>query len=97
MSRLKYLWTGLCLCFITAFLFPENYIAFHWDHDCYGADCPACLMIQGAEHFLRQFRGAAFYPAFSGRAFLAAAFILKFAVLSLIPLSSVRLKIKMNR
>jgi hypothetical protein len=97
MKGLRYWWMVLCLGFIAASLFSENYIAFHRDHNCYGADCPVCLLTQGAEHFLRQFRTAAFYPAFPGSAFPAVVFILKLAVLGFILLSSVRLKIKMNR
>jgi hypothetical protein len=97
MNGLKYFWIGFCFCFITVAFFSENYIAFHWDHDCYGAGCPVCFLIQRAENFSRQLRSAASYSGFSESALLTAVFILRFALFCFIILSSVRLKIKMNR
>jgi hypothetical protein len=79
-----------------ASLASESYILFHRDHDCTGGDCPLCLLIQRAENFSRQLKGAASYPGFSAVAFLLAAFMLKFAVSRFIPLSTVQLKVKMN-
>jgi hypothetical protein len=97
MNRPGFLGMGLCLCFILAFLFSENYTASHGDHDCYGAECPVCLSIRRAEIFFRHVKSAVFYPGFPAGAPLTVLLMLPYAVFCFVLPSSVRLKIKMNR
>jgi hypothetical protein len=87
----------ISLCFVSASLFSENYIVFHGEHDCRGEGCPACLLIQRAENFFRQSKGIAFYSGYSAAVLWMALFVLHLAVFRFIPLSAVRLKVKMNR
>jgi hypothetical protein len=96
-NRSGWFWTLLCLCFVTASLFSENYILFHRDHDCGGEGCPVCLLIQQAENFYRQPKWDASFPGLFLNAILTAVFIVKFVVFRFIPLSVVQLKVKMNR
>jgi hypothetical protein len=48
------------------------------------------------EIFFRQLKSAASYPGFSAAALLMIAFILKFAVFHIVPLSAVQLKVKLS-
>lgn len=80
-----------------ACLFSEDYAASHREHDCRGEGCPVCFLIQGAENFFRQFKCTALYTGFSVNALVMAVFILHAVVFCVLPLSSVRLKVKMNR
>ncbi|MDR1252298.1 MAG: hypothetical protein LBK62_09040 [Treponema sp.] len=96
MSGLRGFWISLSLCFIMASCVSETLIAVHSDHDCSGGSCPVCLLIQRAENFSRQPKYSVFHPGLSVTALFLAALVLNFAVFRFIPLSSVRLKIKMN-
>ena len=88
---------GLSLCFITTAMVAETIVAVNADHDCLGESCPVCVMVQQAENFSRQFKYAAFDSGFSTTGIIPARAVLSFAVFSPVPLSSVRLKVKMNR
>jgi hypothetical protein len=89
------LWISLCLCFFAVCLFSESAAAFERHHDCGGGDCPVCLLTRGTENFFRVFTHAEFFSGFSLNIVVMAAFILRFIVF--IPLSSVRLKVRLNR
>jgi hypothetical protein len=89
-------WISLALCFAAASLFSENYVLSHAGHDCPGEDCPVCLLIQRAEHFSRQSKNAVFYPGCSAAIRWTAAPSLCLVGFHVIPLSNVRLKVKMN-
>jgi hypothetical protein len=89
------LWIGLCLCFLAVCFFSESATASGWNHDCRGGDCLACLLARGAESFSRAAKHAEFYSGVSLDILITAAFILGFVVF--IPLSSVRLKVRLNR
>jgi hypothetical protein len=78
-------------------LVSETIIAVQPDHDCCGEDCPVCLLMQRVENFSRQLKNAAARPGFSSGDLLPVIVVLNFAVLHLVPLNSVRLKVKMNR
>ena len=88
---------GLLLCFIMSAIVTETIAAVNNDHNCSGEGCPVCVMVQQAENFCRQFKYAAFDSGFSATGILPARAVLSFAVFSPVPLSSVRLKVKMNR
>jgi hypothetical protein len=75
----------------------ETIIALPPDHDCCGEGCPVCLLTERAENFSRQPKYIAFHPGFSGANLLPFAVVLNFTVFRPMPLSSVRLKVKMNR
>jgi hypothetical protein len=96
-NRSKWFWMALLVSFIMVSFFLESAAAIRDDHVCINGDCPICLLIQRAENFCRQLKGAAFYPGFSVTALLTAVFILKFVVFCFVPLSAVQLKVKMNR
>jgi hypothetical protein len=87
---------ALCTCVVTASLFSESFIAAHADHDCRGEGCPVCLQIQGAQIFSRQCKYAVTRPGLSPGAAPVTALVLRFAVFHLVPINSVRLKVKMN-
>jgi hypothetical protein len=90
-------WLGLCVLFFLASLFSENFIINHAAHDCCGEGCPVCMQIQGGGIFLRNLRNFSSQSSFFPDAMLLLVIILKFAVLSYIPVSSVSLKVKLNR
>jgi hypothetical protein len=90
-------WISLSLCFIAASLSAETVLAVHQDHPCTGADCPVCLLIQRTENSFRQFKNVVFFSGFQGAAFLMTALVLKRAIFLFLPLSAVRLKVKINR
>jgi hypothetical protein len=96
MSGSRYFWISLALCFIIAAVVSETVIAVHADHDCRGEGCPVCLLMQRAENFSRNSGYAAIHSVFSAAGLLLAAVVLNFAVFRPVPLSSVRLKVKMN-
>jgi hypothetical protein len=75
----------------------ETLIAVYAEHDCVGEGCPLCILIQRMENYFRQSKCAVFHPGFSITDILLASLILNFAVFRIIPLSAVRLKVKMNR
>jgi hypothetical protein len=95
-NRARFFLIGLCFCFVSASLFSDNYIVSHGEHDCRGEGCPVCLLIQRAEFFSRQ-SNILFYPGYSAAVRRTAVFILGSVVFRFIPLSAVRLKVKMNR
>lgn len=97
MSGFKALWISLCLCLIAASLWGEIFVPAHSNHACTGADCPVCLLMRGAENFIRQLKNAAFFSGFQAAAFLMISYILKRAFFLFPPLSTVRLKVKINR
>jgi hypothetical protein len=94
-NRGLFFWIGLV--FVLASLFSENYIVSHAAHDCRGEDCPVCLLIQRAENFSRQAKNAVFYPGPSVNARRLSAVIFGLVIFRFVPLSAVRLKVKMNR
>ncbi|MDR1443592.1 MAG: hypothetical protein LBI94_01820 [Treponema sp.] len=79
----------LCCC-IAAVLLSEFFIVSSLNHDCRGEDCPVCRLIRGAVNFFRRP-----VPVFSPiLALLLLPGILRpFAI---VPVSSVRLKVKIN-
>jgi hypothetical protein len=88
---------SLSLCFIMTVMVSETIIAAHTDHDCTGESCPLCIMVQRAENFSRQFKHVTFHPGSSTASIILSTVVLNFAVFCPVPLSSVRLKVKMNR
>jgi hypothetical protein len=93
-NRPEWLWLGFCV--VMTALFSESYISSHQDHDCSGEGCPLCFLVEGAEFFSRQLKGAASCPAFSAAVLPASARVLKFAAFRSVPASAVRLKVKLN-
>ncbi|MDR0377123.1 MAG: hypothetical protein LBH70_04940 [Spirochaetaceae bacterium] len=96
MSGSKGFWKLLLLWGVMAAVVSEITIAVPPGHDCSGEGCPVCLLIQQAEHSIR-LKCAAAHSVFSPAGSPAAALILPVAVFPGIPLSSIRLKVKMNR
>lgn len=47
------------ISFFIAILFSDSYISLNAHHDCSGADCPICLHLEQASHFLFGMRPAA--------------------------------------
>ncbi|MDR1956831.1 MAG: hypothetical protein LBQ30_08265 [Treponema sp.] len=99
MNRQTNLWICLALgvCLVCAVLLSERFIAAHRDHDCCGAECPICLLIQGAAHFSRQLKSAAGYSGFALRVRMTSLLGVRVGLVKYIPLSPVRLNVKMNR
>lgn len=95
MNRFRFFLMGFC--FVTAALFAENHSLAAFDHDCSGADCPICILIQTAENFLRHLKNALFQPAFQAGILLITVIVSKRVFFSFIPQSPVWLKVKMNR
>ncbi|MDR1105915.1 MAG: hypothetical protein LBL44_06120 [Treponema sp.] len=87
----------LCFCFVLAAFFSEHFAAVHEVHNCQGEGCPVCLLIQAAKNFSRQFKYAALFPGVLFGAASADAPAPYRAVFPFAPLSSVGLKVKMNR
>jgi hypothetical protein len=87
----------LCCCGVALFLVSETCTAFHADHDCCGEGCPVCSLLQDLARGSRQFRYAPAVPAFPPGVVLLAALGARFLVCRGIPVSGVRLKVKMNR
>jgi hypothetical protein len=87
----------LCVSFMALSFFSEAFILDHTDHDCCGDGCPVCLQIQWAQDFSRQFRYAPAQFFLSIKTPLFFVFVLKLFFLNPLPLSSVSLKVKMNR
>jgi hypothetical protein len=96
-SGSRWFWISLCFCVTAVSLSSESYIVFHQDHLCPGEGCPLCILIQRAEDLSRQLKCAAIFSGFSVNRLLMIAFILKFMISRFIPLSTVQLKVKMNR
>jgi hypothetical protein len=90
-------WTllGVCLCFALGVLFSENFTGGSMDHDCPGGECPVCPQIQLAMNFSMTLRHAVFHLRLCFRVVLITAVILKL-VFHPVPVSAVRLKVKMN-
>jgi hypothetical protein len=97
MERFRALWISLCLCVAAVSVSAETVFSIHPDHACTGAGCPVCLFIQRMENFCKQLKCAAVYPCFQPAGLLIIAFVLKHCFFLLIPLSAVRLKVKINR
>jgi hypothetical protein len=92
------LWLSLCFCFALVSLFSETVISIQPDHECYGADCPVCLLVQQAEIFFRQLKNAAaLHAGFPAVMMLIVVFVLKRGSVLFIPMTAVRLKVKINR
>jgi hypothetical protein len=83
--------------FFLASLFSENFIINHAAHECCGEGCPVCMQIQEAGNFLRSLKSLSSQPPFFPGAMMLPVIILKFAALNYIPVSSVTLKVKLNR
>jgi hypothetical protein len=90
-------WLGLCVCFLFVSLFSAGFITSRAEHDCCGEGCPVCIQIQWVENFFRQLRSFSSPPLFSVSALPVTVIVLKIAVLNLIPVTSVNLKVKLNR
>jgi hypothetical protein len=97
MRRGRVFWICLSFCLVAASLSAETLIAVHPNHPCTGVDCPACLLIQRAENFFRQFKCAALHSGFQAATVLMSLLMLKRAFFLFIPLSAVGLKVKINR
>jgi hypothetical protein len=97
MNRFRGVWLSLCFCFFAVALFSETLISAPPDHHCHGADCPVCLLIQRTENFFKQLRNAVFYAGFQAALLLTMTFILNRPFFFFIPMSAVRLKVKINR
>ena len=82
-------------CIAAAFLFAEIAAESHGDHAYDGENCPLCVIGQHIKNLSRQPKNLCSHPAFSMGALLLCAFILK-QFFRYIPVSSVKLKIKMN-
>jgi hypothetical protein len=87
----------LSICFIALSLFSEGFVITHADHDCHGEGCPLCLQIEWTRNFFQQFRYVPFQSPFIPNSPLFSALVLKTALFRPIPISSVALKVKMNR
>ncbi|MDR1575408.1 MAG: hypothetical protein LBS37_05325 [Treponema sp.] len=99
MNRLPGLGAGaaLCVCLVLAALFSENFTAVRADHDCHGAGCPVCLLIQGARLLTRQSKYAAFPSGLFPGAVPVIVLVSWLAARWPAPASSVVLKVKMNK
>jgi hypothetical protein len=82
-------------CIAAALLFSEIAAESRRDHVCEGESCPLCVISQHIKKFSRQPKNFCSHSAFSMGAFLLSAFVLK-QFFCYIPVSSVKLKIKMN-
>jgi hypothetical protein len=87
---------ALCVCAAAVFLFSENFIAVHTDHDCRGEGCPVCLRIQEARFLPRQLKYTMFPFGLPPGVVLLIVLALRLAALRVISTSSVLLKVKMN-
>ncbi|MDR0597888.1 MAG: hypothetical protein LBG14_05215 [Treponema sp.] len=94
-QKINYLFVVFAACIAGAFLFADIAAESHRDHICDGESCPLCVIGRHIKNFSRQPKNLCFRPAFSAGAFLLSAFVLKRFFCS-IPVSSVKLKIKMN-
>jgi hypothetical protein len=97
MNRFRAFLLILCFCFFMVSLFSETLISLPPDHDCHGQDCSVCLLIGQAEIFLRQLKNAMFQTGFPAVMALLGASLLKRTFFLVIPMSAVRLKVKINR
>jgi hypothetical protein len=93
------IWTVLALCvsFMALSSFSEGFIRKNAEHDCCGEGCPICLQIQWAQDFSRQLRYTPFPIPLPLSALLFSILVLKPVPFNLVPVSSVTLKVKMNR
>jgi hypothetical protein len=91
--------TGLifCCCFVLAVLFSGFVIVFHGDHDCGGEECPVCILVQGTLNFSRQLKQVPVFSIFPPNILLLIPLSAGFFAFYAVPVSSVRLKVKINR
>lgn len=85
------------VCFLFIVLFSEGIAASLAEHDCDGDGCPVCAQIEIAASFSRQLRSAS-----AGNSFFLSSilFCVPLAVIRnfcLAAITSVRLKVRMNR
>ncbi|MDR1985454.1 MAG: hypothetical protein LBP88_00595 [Treponema sp.] len=85
------------ICFVFGFLVSETLVITREDHACCGEGCPVCLQIQWAQHVFKQVKHALAYHALPASTVAPEAIMTSLALGTLIPLSTVRLKVKMNR
>jgi hypothetical protein len=82
-------------CILMSFLLEGAEAASHADHVCDGDSCPVCLVDQHIKNFSRQLKYLCARFVFSLGVFLLSPFIFK-QIFCYMPISSVKLKIKMN-
>jgi hypothetical protein len=85
------------LCFVLGFLVSETLVITGQDHACCGEGCPVCLQIQWAQHILKHLKYALVDHAFPASRIVPEVILAGLMLGTLIPLSTVRLKVKMNR
>jgi hypothetical protein len=75
-------------------VFSEGFNAVLADHDCCGAGCPVCLLLQQGEDFFRQYKAPC--SGFSSGALAPVFLVLDLVPCRFITTSAVQLKVKMN-
>lgn len=89
-------WISLFLCVTAVSVSAETVFSVHPDHECTGAGCPVCLLIQYGEMSFRYLKSGVVHSGFQAVSLLMAAFVLKRGFLFFIPLNSVQLKVRIN-
>ena len=85
------------ICFVLGFLVSETLVITEQDHACCGEGCPVCLQIQWAQLMFKHLKYALVAHALPLRRIAAEVIMAGLVLGTLIPLSTVRLKVKMNR
>jgi hypothetical protein len=94
-QKINYRFIAFALCVALAFLFEGIAAASHADHAGGEDSCPLCLVSQHIKNFPRPFRNLCSHLAVPLGVFLLSAFVFR-QFFCYIPVSSVKLKIKMN-
>ncbi|MDR2798231.1 MAG: hypothetical protein LBB80_07805 [Treponema sp.] len=85
------------ICFVLGFLVSETLVITKQDHTCCGEGCPVCLQIQWAQHVFKHVKYALMYHPLPAGTVVPEMLLVSLVLGTLIPLSVVQLKVKMNR
>ncbi|MDR0722046.1 MAG: hypothetical protein LBF75_04525 [Treponema sp.] len=85
------------ICCVLGFLVSETLVITEQDHSCCGEGCPVCLQLQWAQHILKHLKYALVAHTLPASRVGPAVIMVRLVLGTLIPLSTVRLKVKMNR
>jgi len=96
--KTKILFFALLICVISAMIFGEVIIAYHFDHECTAIDiyCPVCLKINVLNNFLKTLMTASVILYLAALLFSFNIKRLKYLILYPYQLTSVKLKIRSN-
>jgi len=95
LCKSRILFLALALCIIFSVVFTENLSAGSNEHDCTGADCPICLIIEAGQNFLKTLKITGFLFFTALMAFLAH-ILIGYSGLNAYTLSPIKLKIRIN-